>query len=52
MTVSFHRRSCDNAGHRPAPRRYASSVFAIVFVLMVVDYIDRQVVVSSPAVSV
>jgi predicted MFS family arabinose efflux permease len=36
----------DLAAHRPAPRRYAWSVFAIVFALMVMDYIDRQVVVS------
>jgi len=34
------------ADFRPAPRRYAWSVFAIIFALMVVDYIDRQVVVS------
>ena len=31
---------------RPAPRRYAWTVFAILFALMVVDYVDRQVVVS------
>src|SRR5207344_1568092 len=31
---------------RPAPRRYAWSVFAILFALMVVDYVDRQVIVS------
>jgi len=36
----------DPADHRPAPRRYAWSVFAVLFGLMVVDYIDRQVVVS------
>lgn len=36
----------DPAAHRPAPRRYAWSVFAVLFALMVVDYIDRQVVVS------
>ena len=45
-----HRRSTtstyDPATHRPAPRRYAWSVFAILFALMVVDYVDRQVVVS------
>ena len=29
-----------------APPRYSYSVFAIMFALMVVDYIDRQVVVS------
>ncbi len=36
----------DAANHRPAPRRYAWSVFGILFALMVVDYVDRQVVVS------
>jgi predicted MFS family arabinose efflux permease len=36
----------DPAASRPAPRRYAWSVFAILFLLMIVDYIDRQVVVS------
>ena len=34
------------ADHRPVARRAAWSVFAILFLLMVVDYIDRQVVVS------
>ena len=36
----------DPADHRPAPRRYAWAVFAVMFLLMVVDYIDRQVVVA------
>jgi MFS transporter, Spinster family, sphingosine-1-phosphate transporter len=36
----------DVADNRPVPRRYAWSVFAVLFGLMVVDYIDRQVVVS------
>ncbi|HKE40941.1 MAG TPA: MFS transporter [Casimicrobiaceae bacterium] len=36
----------DPVADRPAPRRYAWSVFAILFALMVVDYVDRQVVVS------
>jgi MFS family permease len=36
----------DPADHRPAPRRYAWTVFAVLFALMVVDYVDRQVVVS------
>ena len=35
-----------DAAARPASRAYAWAVFAIVFVLMVVDYVDRQVVVS------
>jgi predicted MFS family arabinose efflux permease len=34
------------AAQRPVRRRYAWSVFGIVFALMVVDYVDRQVVVS------
>ena len=33
-------------GHRPVARRYAWTIFAILISLMVVDYIDRQVVVS------
>jgi predicted MFS family arabinose efflux permease len=36
----------DPAEHRLPPRRYAWSAFAIIFALMVVDYVDRQVVVS------
>jgi MFS transporter, Spinster family, sphingosine-1-phosphate transporter len=36
----------DLAPDRPAPRRYAWTVFAILFALMVVDYVDRQVIVS------
>ncbi len=36
----------DTADDHAAPRRYAWSVFAVLFGLMVVDYIDRQVVVS------
>jgi predicted MFS family arabinose efflux permease len=44
--MSIHSITYDPAARRPAPRRYAWSVFAVLFVLMVVDYIDRQVVVS------
>lgn len=36
----------DSADRRPAPGHYAWPVFAILFALMVVDYVDRQVVVS------
>ena len=36
----------DPASERPAPRRYAWTVFAILCALMVFDYVDRQVVVS------
>src|SRR6187551_3128457 len=46
MAISLHDVAYDPVGHRPAPRRYAWSVFAILFALMVVDYVDRQVVVS------
>jgi predicted MFS family arabinose efflux permease len=46
MALAIHHVDYDPADHRPAPRRYAWSVFAIVFALMVVDYVDRQVVVS------
>ena len=46
MAFAIHHVDYDPAQHRPAPRRYAWSVFAVVFALMVVDYIDRQVVVS------
>lgn len=44
--MSLHSIAYDPAAHAPAPRRYAWSVFAILFALMVVDYVDRQVVVS------
>ena len=46
MSSPFTTTEYDPADHRPAPRRYAWSVFAILFALMVVDYVDRQVVVS------
>jgi predicted MFS family arabinose efflux permease len=45
MAVSIHT-SFDVAQHQLPPRRYAWAVFGIVFALMVVDYVDRQVVVS------
>ena len=44
--MSAHAIAYDPVAHRPARRRYAWSVFAILFALMVVDYVDRQVVVS------
>ena len=46
MSIAIHHTEYDPAGSRPATRRYAWSVFAIIFALMVVDYVDRQVVVS------
>jgi len=44
--MSLNAIAYDSVAHRPAPRAYAWSVFAILFALMVVDYVDRQVVVS------
>ena len=46
MSIAIHPVGYDPADHRPTPRRYAWSVFAVIFALMVVDYVDRQVVVS------
>lgn len=44
--MAIHHIAFDPAEHRPTSRRYAWSVFAILVALMVVDYVDRQVVVS------
>lgn len=46
MAIVTHHVEYGSVVQRPAPRRYAWSVFGIVFALMIVDYIDRQVVVS------
>ena len=46
MAFTVRHVAFDPADNRPAPRRYAWSVFAVLFALMVVDYVDRQVVVS------
>src|SRR6185369_14079578 len=46
MSVSLHHVAFESVEAKPAPRRYAWSVFATLFALMVVDYVDRQVVVS------
>jgi predicted MFS family arabinose efflux permease len=46
VSIAIHPVAYDPADQRPAPRRYAWSVFAIIFALMIVDYVDRQVVVS------
>lgn len=46
MAIVTHHVEYGSVAQRPAPRRYAWSVFGIVFALMIVDYIDRQVVVS------
>jgi MFS family permease len=44
--MSIHTLAYELADHSPAPRRYAWAAFAILFGLMLVDYVDRQVVVS------
>ena len=46
--MAFHAHHAADAlpGYHPVRRRYAWNVFAVLFALMVVDYIDRQVVVS------
>jgi predicted MFS family arabinose efflux permease len=46
MGLHSHRAADELPGFRPPPRRYAWTVFAILMALMVVDYVDRQVVVS------
>ncbi len=46
MALASHHYEYDPVEHRLPPRRYAWAVFAIVFALMIVDYVDRQVVVS------
>src|SRR4030095_3376919 len=46
MAHPMHIPEFNPLAHRPVARRTAWSVFAILFLLMVVDYIDRQVVVS------
>lgn len=45
-SMSSHAVHIDSSGQRPPSRLYVWSVFAILFLLMVVDYVDRQVVVS------
>jgi predicted MFS family arabinose efflux permease len=44
--MAIHVATFDPAVQRPVSRRYAWAVFAVLFALMVVDYLDRQVVVS------
>jgi len=46
MATSFAHVTFDAASQPLPPRRHAWAVFAVVFLLMVVDYVDRQVVVS------
>src|SRR5499427_7427850 len=44
--MAFHTITAELASDRPAPRRHAWAVFGILFALMVMDYVDRQVIVS------
>jgi predicted MFS family arabinose efflux permease len=44
--MSIHPAALDPVASRVTPRRHAWTVFAVLFALMVVDYVDRQVVVS------
>jgi MFS transporter, Spinster family, sphingosine-1-phosphate transporter len=46
--MAFHPNAAPDTlpGYHPVPRRYGWTVFAVLVALMVVDYIDRQVVVS------
>ncbi len=46
MAHLMHIAEFDPADHRPVARRTAWTVFTVLFLLMVVDYVDRQVVVS------
>src|SRR4030095_8954426 len=46
MSISLHHVDYDPALRRPAPRRYAWTVFGVMFALMVIDYVDRQRVFS------
>jgi MFS family permease len=46
MGIALHHIDHDSVGQRPAPRRYAWTVFGVLFALMIMDYVDRQVVVS------
>jgi len=46
MAIHAHLAADDLPGFHPVRRRYAWTVFAILISLMVVDYVDRQVVVS------
>src|SRR4029453_12952940 len=45
MSTAFHNLN-QSPGQRPVPRRYAWTVFALLVALMIMDYVDRQVVVS------
>jgi MFS transporter, Spinster family, sphingosine-1-phosphate transporter len=46
--MAFHAHHAPDTlpGYHPVRRRYAWSVFTVLFALMVVDYVDRQVIVS------
>jgi len=46
--MAFHAHHAPDTlpGYHPVPRRYAWTIFTVLFALMVVDYVDRQVIVS------
>jgi MFS transporter, Spinster family, sphingosine-1-phosphate transporter len=46
MAFHAHRATDELPGFHPVPRRYRWTVFGVLVALMVVDYVDRQVVVS------
>ena len=46
MHVTSHDAGAEIAEHELPPRRHAWFVFAVLMLLMVIDYVDRQVVVS------
>ena len=46
MGTTLHQLDPPTTGQRPVSRRYAWTVFALLIALMVMDYVDRQVVVS------
>ena len=46
MGTTLHQLDHPTTGQRPVSRRYAWTVFALLIALMVMDYVDRQVVVS------
>ena len=46
MSTTLHHLEPDTEGHQPEPRRGAWTVFVLLIALMIMDYVDRQVVVS------
>src|SRR4030095_8145360 len=46
MSMTLRYIDQDSGGQRPAAPRHAWTVFGVLFALMIMDYVDRQVVVS------